>query len=244
MFLTGHHKLLSYPQCDWEKNSQNSVYACDCEQVDGCTFLPKSRKKKETQIYLSDKSWWGLDQTQPSYQSVNKWILHHPGKILLFRSTGLLWYPLGWDKETHSSQGVKSMQQHNLCRFPRDTSRPHRTAPQFCDVNLFIENCQCFRAVPWHPRIPRTICMDVSCVCPSAAGQSPLSVPEVKLCHCWWMSFSPEGTSSCFLFWTRRSIHLLAFPAPDTDFLSWHQYSTWHMMTFPEMLLLYQLIPK
>lgn len=60
-------------------------------------------KNKETQIALTDKSCWGLDQTQPSYQSVNKWILHHPGKILLSSGTGLLWYPPGWDRETHTA---------------------------------------------------------------------------------------------------------------------------------------------
>lgn len=61
----------------------------------------------------------------------------------------------------------------------------------------------------------------------------------------WGFCFHPpKGTSSCFLFWTKRSIHLLAFPALDADFLSWHQCSTCYLMKFSENIFSLPSKPK
>ena len=101
------------------------------------TIKHQQKCQKSRYIWLINpaQNTWVLDQTWSSYQSMNKWILHHPGRILHFSHTDLLWYPRRWTQgDMCTLHRLKSIQEHKWCTFPCAVCLSHsgimRTAHQ------------------------------------------------------------------------------------------------------------------
>lgn len=186
MFLTGHHKLLSYPKSDREETSQNSVYV-SLKQMDVLVHLftgwipakQQEKTKKPRYIWLINPD-EGLIRHSPH---IKVWINEYC--IIRARpssSVAQIYFDIHWG-ETRRQTHLTGSEIHSGTQLMQ-ISMWHLSATHGSREQLTSQNCQCLRAVPLHPWIPRIISMDVRCVCPAAGGQSPLPVPEVKLCHC------------------------------------------------------------
>lgn len=105
----------------------------------------KLRKPRHIWLISPAQNIWVLDQTCSSYQSMNKWRVHHPGKILHCSDTDLLWYPLKWDRETHVPHTDRNQFRNtNNAFFPV----PYVSATHGLWEQLTSQNGRYFRAVP------------------------------------------------------------------------------------------------
>lgn len=142
--------------------------------MDGHYYQPPETSQ-EPQMHLTDKSCQNvrvLDQTWSSYQSGNKWIVHHPHKILHFSDT----FDINRDEhgETHIPYGDwNQIRNTNHAFFPV----PYVLATHRPREQLASQNYQYFKAVPFYPWMLSVICMNGRCVCPLPGEQNPLSVP-------------------------------------------------------------------
>lgn len=127
----------------------------------------------------------------------------------------------------HTSQGMKSTQEHNSCRFPCDTSQPHtgqeNSSPVKAVTVLGLLLCS--------PGFPGSFAWMWGESVHQQEGRV-LSLGEVKLWHCWWMSFMfpPEKELQAvsyselrdpFIFW----LFLLLTPISSADITAAH--GTW-----------------